>query len=247
MKRTSVYFISVLLLFCLKMEFCFAQDTLDIPLKIRVGAEVSGPVIWYTGKKILNAEGYVSVDLNERRSVILGGGYLNYSYSQYNYDYMNKGFFARAGIDFNLLAPQKAKGVYWAGIGLHYGISHSTYETPFFMKENYWGTVESSIPTRKDWAHFVEFSPGVRAEIFRNVSLGWTVNMRLLVHTGASKSLRPIYLPGFGNSAKNVSSGISYFLIWNIPFKRITVITKPEEPEETDLEQQPAAKPQNQY
>lgn len=239
MKRISGYFISLLAALTLSLPG-ISQDTLDIPLKIRIGLEVTGPAIWFAEKNILNTEAYLSADLNEKRSVMLGAGFLDYRYSQYNYDYRNKGFFVRTGMDFNLLATQKANGIYWAGIGLHYGLSRFTSETPYFQKDNYWGTVISAIDTKKSWGHFVEVAPGVRAEVLRNFSIGWTMSMRLLLYNGSDKNLRPIYFPGFGNGGKKVSSGINYFLIWNIPYKRIRVIIKPEEPEPSEEDLVPA-------
>jgi hypothetical protein len=211
-----------------------AQDTILIPLKIKVGLEVSGPAIYFSEKKNLNAEGYISVDLNEKRSVVLGAGYLNYKYSQYNYNYLNKGFFVRTGIDFNLLKPEKSMGKYWAGIGLRYGLSVFTSEVPSFQQENYWGITSSSIARKTNWGHFIEASPGVRAEVFRNFSMGWTISLRMLLYTGTGKDLRPIYFPGFGNGGKTFSTGLSYFIVWNIPYKKINVILKKEVPEETE-------------
>ena len=117
MLKTSAYFISLFLF----LGFCsigvHAQDTIPITLKVKIGLEVSGPAIYYTDKNILNAEGYVSVDLNEKRSAFLALGYLNYKYSQYNYDYLNKGTFMKIGMDFNLLKADKSQGKYFAGIG----------------------------------------------------------------------------------------------------------------------------------
>ncbi len=121
------------------------QDTVTIPLKIRAGIEVSGPVIYFTDKNILNTEGYLSVDLNEKLGVYFGAGYSDYKYSQYNYEYLNKGIFFKAGVDFNLLKPEVAMGKYWAGIGIRYGLSSFTSETPSFRHENYWGTTNSSL------------------------------------------------------------------------------------------------------
>ena len=63
--------------------------------------------------------------------------------------------------------------------------------------------------------------------------MGWSVNIRKLVYTGAGKDLRPIYFPGYGKGGESMSFGISYFLVWNIPFKKIKVEVKKEEPEET--------------
>jgi hypothetical protein len=205
-----------------------------MPLKIRAGIEVSGPAIYYTDKNKLSAEGYISVDLNKKLAVAFGAGYLDYKYSQYNYTYLNKGIFARAGVDFNLLKPEKSMGKYWAGIGLRYGLSHFSSEVPSFQYNNYWDTISSSISQKINWVHFVEISPGVRAEVFRNFSIGWTISLRMLIRTNMDEDLRPIYFPGFGNGAKTFSSGFSYFIVWNIPFKKIRVIIKKEAPEETE-------------
>ncbi|TAL78303.1 MAG: hypothetical protein EPN88_02250, partial [Bacteroidetes bacterium] len=138
MKRISAYSISLLLILISNFKQVKAQDTIVFPLKIKVGFEVSGPAIYYSDKKNLNSEGYISADFNEKVSIVIGGGYLNYNYSQYNYQYLNKGVFARAGADFNLLKPEKALGKYWAGIGLRYSVSHFSSEVPSFQKDNYW-------------------------------------------------------------------------------------------------------------
>ena len=211
-----------------------AQDTIPIPLKIKVGLEVSGPTIYLIEKNNFNAQGYISADINEKVAAVLGAGYVNYKYSQYNYSYLNKGMFVHTGFDFNLLKPDKSLGKYWAGIGLRYGLSVFTSEVPSFILENYWGKISSSIAQKKNWGHFIEVSPGVRAEIFRNFSMGWTISLRMLLHTGTGKDLRPIYFPGFGKGGKTFSTGLNYFIVWNIPFKKINVIIKKEVPEETE-------------
>jgi hypothetical protein len=232
MRRTSVYFISQLLVIICSFGQIMAQDTLVIPLKIKIGLEVSGPATYYIEKKNINAEGYFALDLNEKVSAFLGAGYLDYKYSQYNYDYLNSGVFVRAGADFNILKPEKSIGKYWGGIGLHYGVSMFNSEVTSFHKDNYWGTLYSSIPRNTYWGHFIEATPGVRAELFRNFSIGWTISIRMLLYTTAGKAERPIYFPGFGNGSKTVSTGLNYFIVWNIPYRKKTVITKKEEPEE---------------
>ena len=234
MRRTSAFIISLLLIQTIYPGKAHAQDTILFPLKIKVGFEVAGPAIYISDKNILSTEGYLSADINEKMALVMGGGYLNYKYSQYNYDYRNKGIFFKAGSDFNLLKPEKSLGRYWAGIGLRYGISVFNSEIPSFSHENYWGTTISSVGNERSWAHFIEASPGVRAEVFRNISMGWTVSIRMLLYTGTGKDLRPIYFPGYGNGSKSFSTGINYFIAWNIPYKKIKVITKIEVPEETD-------------
>jgi hypothetical protein len=234
MRRIYVYSISLVIILISSFGPVLAQDTIPIPLKIKFGVEVSGPAIYFIEKKNLNAEGYISIDLNEKISAFLGGGYLNYKYSQYNYDYSNNGKFIRVGADFNLLKPEKSKGIYWGGVGLHYGVSIFNSEISSYYKENYWGKRTSSIAKQTNWGHFVEVTPGVRAEILKNLSIGWTISLRMLLYTGTGKDLRPIYFPGFGNGAKAVTTGLNYFIVWNIPYKKINVIIRKEVPEEVD-------------
>jgi hypothetical protein len=211
-----------------------AQDTIPIPLKVKVGLEVSGPAIYYSDKNILNEEGYVSVDLDEKHSAVLAAGYLNFKYSQYNYTYLNHGSFVRIGMDFNILKPDKSKGKYWAGVGLRYGLSRFISETPSLEKEDYWGTTSSSVVQKTNWGHFVEVIPGVRAEIFNHFSIGWSISMRMLLHTSTGKDLRPVYFPGFGDGTKTITTGLSYYIVWNIPYKKINVILKKEVKEEPE-------------
>lgn len=234
MRKISGYIISILISIWLFPQTVNAQDTITVPLKIKIGAEVSGPVLYYTNKNILNTEFSLSYDANEKYSPTISAGFLNYNYSQYNYKYTNKGFFIRAGTDVNLMNPKKAAGKYWAGIGLRYGMSLFNSTIPSITSDNYWGIYNSSVSGRTAWGHFIEIAPGVRAELFRNFSIGWTISMRMLLYSGTGKDLRPIYLPGFGNASKNFTSGVSYFFVWNIAYKNKKVIIKPEPPEETD-------------
>jgi len=236
MRRISAYFINILLILCGNLIQVRSQDTIIFPLKIKAGLEVTGPVTYFVENKNLSEEGYISVDLNEKMSAVLGGGYLNYTYSQYNYKYLNSGLFIRSGVDFNLLKPDKSKGKHWAGIGLRYGVSRFRSEVPLFNRDNYWGNVSSSVAPRASWGHFLEVAPGVRTDVFGIFSIGWTISLRMLLYTGTGKDLRPISFPGFGNGDKTISTGINYFIALNIPYRRIRVIIKKEPPPETGEE-----------
>jgi len=234
MRKISAYFISLLLI--LNLNSLMAQDTVLFPLKIRAGFDLIGPGYYFTDRNNLGMEGFVSFDRNEKMAYVLEGGYTSYKYSQYNYDYNSQGVFARFGADFNLLKPDKAKGTYWAGIGLRYGLSFFDSETTDFSHENYWGETASSIPSGNMIAHFLEVSPGVRTEVFKNLSMGWTIRLKLLLSGGGGKALKPISVPGYGNGGRMTNAGISYFITWNIPYRTRTVIIKPEIQTEEDEE-----------
>ncbi len=233
MKKTYAYIISIAAL--LLSGYLNAQDTVSFPLKIRAGIEVSGPVLYFTDKNNFSAEGFISVDRNEKMAYALEGGFLNYKYSQYNYDYSSNGIFLKAGVDFNILRPEVSLGKYQAGISLRYGMSLFNSETPSFSHENYWGTATSSIPSKTSLGHFVEVSPGVKTEVFRNFSIGWALRLKFLISGGGGKNERPIYFPGYGNGGKAATAGVSYYLIWNIPFRTIRVPVKEDVPVESEV------------
>lgn len=235
MRRIFVYFISLLLVITICPEGAKSQDTIQFPLKIKAGVEVAGPVIYLVEKHNFIIEGYVAFDISEKTAPALNIGYSDYKYSQYNYDFKSNGFFMRAGADFNLLDPEKSKGRYYMGLGVRYGLSLYNSEYPSLHQENYWGNTSSFIPSKIALGHFVEFSPGVRTQIFKYITIGWNISLRFLLNAGTST--KPVYMPGFGDATKTFSPGLGYFISWNIPYRTKNVILKIEEPEE---EEEPA-------
>lgn len=242
MGRISVYIFSAMLALSSFISQSLAQDTVQFPMKVRIGLEAAGSAKFFYEKERFNLEGYISADLNEKYSVIFIAGRSDYSYARYRdtsflmYDYRTKGFYFRTGLDINLLKPEKSQGKYSVGVGLRYGISHFTYEIPTITHENYWGKYHTSVSSADEWAHFVEITPGVRAEITKNLSLGWTVSLRKMIDPGTGGHLKPVYLPGYGNGAKSFNAGMSYFIIWSIPFRTKRIIIQPEEEEEDENE-----------
>lgn len=234
MKRIYAYSISLFISGC--VFNAGAQDTVYIPLKIKTGIEVSGPVIYFTDKNNLNLEGFISFDRNEKLSFVAEGGFSEFNYSQFNYDFSSRGVFIRAGADYNLLKPAQAAGKYWAGAGLRYGVSLYSSEIPSFHHDNYWGTSSSSVPARKNTGHFIELTPGVKTELIKNLSIGWTVRLKLLLSGGGGRDLRPIFLPGYGDGGRTAVANFSYYIVWNIPYKTRRVIIRPEAPEEEEEE-----------
>jgi hypothetical protein len=233
MPKISAYFISIII-FAVTFSV-HAQDTVKFPLKIKAGFDIAGPVNYFIDKNTLSIEGFASFDLSEKFAPVIEAGYSKFKYSQYNYDYSSNGAFIRLGIDINSIKPDLAMGKYFAGLGLRYGLSVFSSEVPSFKHDNYWGSSTGLVPSSLYWGHFLEFSPGIRTELFKNVNIGWAIKFRLRIYTTTGKDKRPVYFPGFGNGTGSFSTGINYYMIWTIPYKVKTVIIKKEvpEPEET--------------
>lgn len=235
--RIFAFLTNILIITISTLESITAQDTLYIPVKMSLGIDVAGPATYFFEKNNLNIEGYFGVDRNEKISYVLGGGYTNYNYTSEKYSYHTDGIFFRAGADFNILKPEKAMGIYWGGIGVHYGISfYNSEASSITFKDTYWGTIITSVPKSSNVGHFIEFTPGMRAELIKNISIGWSISIRTLLYNTSGNDNKPVYLPGFGDGSKRISTGLNYYIVFNIPYKKITVIKKKEEPEELEAE-----------
>lgn len=178
-------------------------DTVAIPLKIRVAIDIADPVIYALDRENKTFEGFLSADLNEKRSVYLNGGYSTCSISQNGYRYLAKGIFFKAGIDFNILKPQTAMGKFWGGIGFHYGVSPFTDQIPLLSQDNYWGSSSMSVPTKSHWGHYLEISPGFRAELFSGFAIGWSVSLRRLICWSGQRP-KPDFYTRLWNQLKHV-------------------------------------------
>ena len=105
----------------------------------------------------------------------------------------------------------------FVGIGLRYGLSVFTQETPWLKYDNYWGSSETLIDSKAATGHYLQLSGGVKAELFKNLLIGWTVKVNLLMFHTAGSDNRPVYIPGMGNSDKAIGQGIAFHIAWMIP------------------------------
>jgi hypothetical protein len=228
-----VCFISLLLLSGVKS---MAQDTVMVPLHIRAGFDVAGPIGTIINKNMVSISAMGAVDIDEYFSLMAGARYTGFSANEFTYDYKSKGLSFVLGSDVNLLKPKLAEGKHYIGVGLHYGLSFYNQEAPRIEYSNPWGTAATSLPRSNHIGHFLEFTPGVRTELFPGVTIGWSLSLRLLLSDGANDNLKPVYMPGYGDASSKTSLGASYFISISIPYRTKRVIIKPKVETETDEE-----------
>lgn len=226
MQRISVYIISLLLLVAPSTLLAQLQgrvsdpDSVSVTLNIRVGADIARPIMYLIDHNSLIVDGFASFDLNEKHGITLNVGYADYKASDYNFEYKANGMYFKPGFDFNLLKPQVGEGKYWAGIGVRYGLSLFSYETPSLEYTNYWGSITSSVASQTKTAHFLEVAAGFNAKITNNFNLGWRVSIAKMLYSGSAKSITPMYVPGFGQKDK-ISFGVNYYLSFSFSYKTI--------------------------
>lgn len=219
MKRIFVLFISGLIISLRLLSQEKEAEVSVIENPISIGFELSGPVIYGLDNSIMNYELSLGYRINQKYMAVLEPGISRYSYSQYNYDYLSSGMFIRIGTDINLLKSKNKPSNHYAGIGLRYGLSLFKQETPAASYSNYWGSHDFSLESKFIHAHFFELSGGVRAELFRNILIGWTFRTRVLIYQSGGEDSKPVNIPGLGGTDLGIQPGFSYHLIWILPFK----------------------------
>jgi hypothetical protein len=240
-RRTYVYIISLLLLAGVRLS---AQDTLLVPLKIRVGFDAAGPVGYFIKNDLKSFGVLGSIDINERFSVEAGTKYSHFSVSEETYDYSSNGMSFVLGPAVNLLKPKMADGQHFIGLGLHYGMSVFSQETPRVEYTNPWGTVSTTLPLSHHTGHFIEFTPGVRTDLTPWLTIGWNISLRVLISDGTDNNLKPVYMPGYGDCSSRIATGASYYISISIPYRTKRIITKPKITEEEE-EEEPAENNEN--
>ncbi len=217
MRRTFKSSFSLGLLLCSLLLNAQEADTVKARNSISLGFDITGPVLYALDNTKYSYEGYLSYRLNYKYFIVCEPGYSEYNYEQYNYEYYNKGWFVRVGVDIGMLEPVASKINHFAGIGLRYGLSVFEQETPSISIDNYWGTVNTSIPKSSVHAHFLELQGGVKAELARNLLIGWSVKLRALIYSSGRNEETAAYIPGLGGTDASFIPAISYYIIYRIP------------------------------
>lgn len=234
-KRTCICFISLVFIISSKM---LSQDTITVPLQIRAGFDLAGPVMKFVNNDLISYGVLASADLNESFVVSAGLRYTSFTSSEYSYDFNSRGMSFVAGAEYNFMKPVTAQGKYFAGIGLRYGLSIYGEEASQIIYSNPWGTGQMSVPLSHHVGHYFEITPGMRTDLFRGVTIGWNIYMRLLISAGAGRDLKPVWMPGYGDATSGLATAVEYYISISIPYKKIKVIIRPKQAETEETEQE---------
>ena len=107
--------------------------------------------------------------------------------------------------------------------GMRYGVSSFSQQLNSYAIYNtnpYFGQ-DILTPNQKFdglTAHWVEFVAGVKAELFSNLFLGFSVRMNYLVSNKKPEGFDNLYIPGFNRTYEgNFGVGFNYSLSYFIP------------------------------
>jgi len=157
--------------------------------------------------------GEVSVDFNflNRFFPILELGYASINSQASNGStYFAKAPFGRLGVNFNLLGTTDKEGNLkpnrnYAYLGVRYGMSLVNYElTNVTINNAYWDENQLlSWGGKNSYAGWGEVVAGIRVDMAKGFTMGWSVRMKLFLHSSLDDKQELWYVPGYGNSSGN--------------------------------------------
>lgn len=223
MKKTLKFFFSLLFLIIVMM-----------PMKAQEGMRVRGPrisydlgsltLLYFDPDRMLYT---VSVDYEIKQDVypVVDLGYQHVKINRDNYLYSSSGMFARIGTDMNMLNYDKQVDVYeMMFVGARYGFSlfHQQAEN-ITIPDPYWGDFSGGLDGKQSLhAHWISLVGGMRAEVFRNFFMGWSVYVNIKFYQSGPGDIEPYNIPGFGKGGNRATATFNYSISYRIPMQQYT-------------------------
>ena len=115
--------------------------------------------------------------------------------------------FFRLGINYGLLKPFKDDGSMrsvkcYPFVGIRYAFSTMNYTIEnLAINDDYWGKQETmSYHSPLTYTGWLEVVAGVRVDLYRGLTMGWSVRLKTLIHTSAPDKAYVWYVPGYSRS-----------------------------------------------
>jgi hypothetical protein len=173
----------------------------------------------FFGNKRTAYEGSFDFRLNKKIYPTIEGGSQELSIIENNFSYSSTGYYVRAGVDFNIFKPKDTKDkddVFW---GLRYGYGRMRdNSSKVVIQDPFWVDFQTSLPERLLVNHWVEVVCGVKAELFTNFFMGWTLRWRLRLAGSSFNNFSPYIIPGFGYGSNKSNIGFNYYIMYRLPF-----------------------------
>ena len=185
------------------------------------GIYLSGDVFGYiyplfVKDKYYSAESSLTVNIKNRffPVVEVGYGYTNMVSQLYEIGYRTSAPYYRIGMDYNVQYKNGRPNYIYLGGRMGYTTFNYDVDAPP-LKDPVWGGEApmqlTDMPCRAIWAEAVG---GVRAEIAKNLYMGWSLRYKIPLYKAPIANGGPWYIPGFGAGNKatlGATYTISYY------------------------------------
>lgn len=196
-----------------------------------------GVDLWGIGSKVLggdniSSEVAIDVDLKHRffPTLELGYGSSNES-GDLGIRYKTQAPYLRIGLDYNALYKKQHGQLFT--VGARYGITNFKYDIeslglddPIYgggvgnpnLTDDIWGgSLPYNYTGMKGTMQWIEICLGVRANIWKNLHMGWSIRMKYKLSATTGTYGDPSYVPGFGKYGSS-TIGVVYTITYKLPF-----------------------------
>jgi hypothetical protein len=221
MKKTLRYFFSI---FFLLLFLASANSQTERMKGLRIGFDLSRFALYYLEPERKCYE--ISADFEVVHNIypIIECGWQTVILKktiqdEMAYNYNSKGTFYKIGLDLNLLknkGQNKYDMVFIGFRGAFANMNHSA--DNISVNSGYWGNYTGGIVSKNSVnAYWAEVVGGLRAEILKNLFMGWSLSGRIMIEKSKDIYMDPINIPGFGKGNKNSAIGFNYSIYYRIP------------------------------
>jgi hypothetical protein len=191
-----------------------------ISVQVDLASPISGK---FLSPDIFSSEASVDVNLRNTWFPVWEVGYASINHTDVDgAQFTTHGAFNRIGFNISFLKNKDVKktvtSLFYAG--LRFGFSSFNYNiNNLTITDNYWNTTQTFSSTNNHTtATWGEIVAGVRVDIIKNITLGWSARLK----TGLSMSNNPFspwYVPGFG-VVNGSGWGFTYTIGYLIPLNK---------------------------
>lgn len=192
---------------------------------ISAHVDIASPIMGVAiDPSLITAQAVMDVNLLNRYFPVFEIGYASINSLAGNGSiYQAQAPFGRIGMNLNLLKADDKKGNprsvrSYPYVGVRYGMSVVKYNlsnVPY--PQNYWTETQLvDFSGKNAYAGWAEVVAGVRLDMFKGFTMGWSVRINLLLHSSLDNKSFLWYVPGYGNSsgttfAFNYTLGYTYY------------------------------------
>lgn len=193
------------------------QFTKPVFRGLSVHYDIASPIMGLIYGKIDNYEIQFDVNLYRRIYPTLEIGFSSVDKTlSTGTRYRTNAPFFRIGLNYGLLKPFKNDGSIrnvksYPFIGLRYCFSPMNYQiSDLVISDPYWGTSETvGFSESLIYSGWIDIVGGVRIDIYKGLTMGWSVRFKTGLHTTAPDKSYLWYVPGYGKSSSS-SFAFSY-------------------------------------
>ncbi len=226
MRKTLKYFSSVFIF--LVVSGCLTAQVKRVK-GLRIGFDISKPTMMLFDPDRTGFEFSGDIEVIKNLYSTLEMGWLNITREKENFNYSSTGNYYRFGFDYNIMKLKASDEYEMIYVGLRYGYSRLSHEADQIVLINdYWDGSFLSVGEDNLNASWIDLVFGMRAEVFRNFFIGWSVRVRPLLNQVNDDVMKPFIIPGYGKGEKPVVVGFHYTLYYRIPLFKSTVVVKPD-------------------